>query len=366
MNLRTASASVASIIAVASGGCSAANVAQSAPDPVAYAQQAATVACPTPDSTDAQERAAATLAFNLMKGAAQTGGPVAPVFSNTILAPQRYRIQSSGVGIQFDPNDPLYKYVTNSMQAALAFAQLDATVAKFLSDGLNYAYANSTGWFFPSIGTVQVLANFNYPNATSMHIADNTSQNNSHQASVVGAPWCGTEMVTILDTVQDSYTFAPLADLSITNPDPIVGGGWLYNKPSTFHGSSTRPYTPFNGPSANGNPYLVVSVNGSAANWASYSFASVDCWNLPNAQCSGTIQIDPVPYAEPGAYYDTSGSLVGTQASPFQLQSTVLYATPDHASQWATRTVSGVQEWGTFSTATTLFGVTEYKYVKQM
>jgi hypothetical protein len=123
--------------------------------------------------------------------------------------------------------------------------------------------------------------------------------------------------------------------------------------------------TPFNGPSSSGNPYLVVSVQGTAVNWATYDFTPVRCWNLPNFTCSGTIQIDPVPYAEPGTYYDTSSNLVGTQSNPFSVVGT-LYAVADHQSQWATRTVNSIQEWGTFTTPVTLFGFTFYKYSKQM
>jgi hypothetical protein len=301
-----------------------------------------------------------------MKAAAQVGGPVGPVYSNTILASQRYRVQSSGTGIEFDPNDPLNPYVSNAMRATLAFAQLDSGVAQFLSDGLKYAYAHSNGWNFPAINSISVLANFTYPGPTTAHIPDATSTNNSHTATATGkATGCGISTVTISETVQDSYSFSPLFSQGITNPGGPVGGGWLSKPPAAFTGSSPLPTTPFNGPSSSGNPYLIVSVQGSAVNWATYNFAPVDCWNNPNFACSGTIQIDPVPYAEPGAYYDTSGNLVGTEANPFTIIAT-LYAIADHESQWATRTINGVQEWGTFTTPVTLFGITLYKYVKVM
>jgi hypothetical protein len=45
---------------------------------------------------------------------------------------------------------------------------------------------------------------------------------------------------------------------------------------------------------------------------------------------------------------------------PFTIIGT-LYAMSDHAGQWATRTVNGVQEWGTFSAPLSILGVTEYK-----
>jgi len=43
----------------------------------------------------------------------------------------------------------------------------------------------------------------------------------------------------------------------------------------------------------------------------------------------------------------------------------MLYADPSHALQWGTRTVNGIQEWGTFSQPVTLFGTTLYKFVVQ-
>jgi hypothetical protein len=43
----------------------------------------------------------------------------------------------------------------------------------------------------------------------------------------------------------------------------------------------------------------------------------------------------------------------------------MLYAIPDHAAQWATRTVNGKQEWGTFTQPLSVLGITIYRYVKQ-
>ena len=322
--------------------------------------EAAATACPAKSATDDQQRAAATVAFNIMRGAAKAGGtmiadgtkPVAPA----ALAPQRFRVMSGGVGIEFDPTDGLYSMVTAQMKADLAIAQLDTTVAKFLSDGLNKAYSSTDGKTFPSIRAIQVLGNYTYPGPTSGSITDPTSYNQSHTAQATGSAWCGTQLVTINERVEQSYQFAPLWADSITS--------WRGLPPSNFKGSGTKPYTPFNGPS--GNPYLVVSVNGAApGNWSSYGFTTVSCYPQPGGVCTGTMQIDPVPYAEPGAYYNTVG-LVGTQANPFDLSSTMLYAVPEHSTQWASRTVNSTQEWGQFSTALTVLGSTVYRYVKKM
>jgi hypothetical protein len=324
---------------------------------VGTAEEAAT-ACPSPSAQDDQMRAAATAAMNVMKDAADQAGTMAyPTQAYSILAPQRYRIQSSGTGIEFDPTDQLYGNVTNAMKAHLAFAQLDTSVGKFLSDGLKYAYANTDGQTFPNIVTIPALRTYKYPGPVSVGISDQTSSDNSHTATVSGKAWCGTSVVTIADTVRNSWQYSPMYAGNITL--------WRGNVPAGFKGTKHTPWTPFNGALAAGNPYLVVSVNGKPTNWATYNFAALYCYDYPNNQCSGTIEIDPVPYAEPGEYYNTTG-VVGTQANPFALSPTVLFAVSDHTSQWATRTVNGVQEWGTFTQPVTLFGVTQYRYTKKM
>jgi hypothetical protein len=321
--------------------------------------QAAT-ACPSRSAQDDVMRAAATVAFNIMRDAAKAGGTM--LSSNLLpsspsaLAPQRYRIMSSGTGIEFDPTDALYSQVSNQMKADLAIAELDSSVAKFLSDGLNRAYATTTGITYPAIHAIGVLANYKYPGPITVKIHDYTSNNDSHVVTATGQAWCGTSLVNLAETVQNSWQFAPLMSDSITT--------WRGSPPAGFKGQSANPTTPFNGPSSSGNPYLVVSVNDKPTNWATYNFSPVSCYSNPNFTCTGSIQIDPVPYAEPGAYYNVQG-LVGTQENPFDLSSTVLYANPDHAQQWATRTVNSTPEWGTFSKSLTLFGMTIYRYVKQ-
>jgi hypothetical protein len=323
--------------------------------------EAAATSCPAASASDDQMRAAATAAFNIMRDAAKVGGmmlldtsaPSAP----SALAPQRYRVQSSGTGIEFDPGDPLYVQVSNQMKADLAIAQLDTTVAKFLSDGLKYAYANTTGLKFPSLRGVGALANYKYPGPSTAHLVDPTSADNSHNATATGTAWCNTSLVTINETVASTWQFSPLWADQITV--------WRSNVTPLFKGTKVNPWTPFNGAVSTGNPYLLVSVNGKSTSWASYDFSTVSCYANANFTCTGSIQIDPVPYAEPGAYYNTVG-IVGTQANPFALTPTTLYAVSDHSAQWATRTTNNVQEWGTFNTPVSVLGVTVYKYVKQM
>ncbi len=348
-------------------GCSAAP-AEETTDLAAVASEVTT--CPALTATQQQQHSAATLAFHLMRLAAKTGGAVAPVYANTILASQRYKIRSSGTGIEFRSTDKLYSYVTSEMKALLEFYQEDAAVAKFLSDGQKAAYKTNGQWF-PSFNAVAALANYKFPGPLTTHIADLTSSNDSHNATVTGTDDCGKEKILIKETVQKSSAFSPLQKRQITNAaglgvtTPI--GDWLTTPPAEYNKSTGTnvPSTPFNGPST--NPYLIISLTtkGVTTNWSTYDWSSDSCWAYsPNWQCTGYIEIDPIPYTEPAAYYNATG-LVGTQANPFQLDSTTLYAVPAHQGQWARRTVNGVAESGTFSTAVTKLGITLYKYVKK-
>jgi hypothetical protein len=317
------------------------------------------VTCPSPSSQDDQMRAAATAAFNIMKGAAQSGAS----FSTAVLASQRYRIQSTGTGIEFDPTDPVYSQVTNQMKSALAVAQLDPTVAKFLSDGLTYAYQTSNGSTYPLIRAIPALANFQYPKSLTVSVPDTTA--NSDVATVTGTPWCSTFDVHIAQTLTNTWQFSPLFASNVTD--------WRGNPPAAFKGSGTRPTVPFNGATSAGNPYLIVSVDGATTNWGNYNFVPSSCFDAAHYDqasgtfiCKGSIDIDPIPYTQPGAYYDPSGNPIGPQTNPYALTITNLYADPSHAGQWATRTVSGVQQWGTFSTPVNVLGTTVYLYVKKM
>ena len=323
--------------------------------------------CPTPTAQDGVFRATATLALSLMADEADACVPTGYSLAiMSVLAPQRYRIQSSGTGIEFDPNDRMYNAVTDPMKAHLAFAQLDSSVAQFLSDGLKYAYGTTNGTVFPRMRMAWGLYHYQYPNTTSGTLYDSTtpSPNADHHYAVSGSVWCGSSIVHLSDTVIQSWQYSPLDAQPITASIGGSGGPWYTSPPAAFKGTKSTPWTPFNGAVSTGNPYLVVTVNGNVTNWSNYNWGTVDCTKLPGGTCSGSVEIDPVPYAEPGSYY-SNGALLGMQSNPFALDPSALYATPDHAGQWATRTVNGVQQWGTFSQAVTIYGMTEYKFVKQ-
>ena len=199
-------------------------------DESAASQSDELVSCPATSAIDDQMRAAATIALTLMKDSAgMIGG-----YNNdsspavTILAPQRYRVLASGTGIEFDPTDTLYSTVSNPMKAHLAFAQQDATVAKFLSDGLKYAYANTDGTVYPKINSTPALVNFKYPNTAVTKIADPTTGDGYKTVTVSGKPWCNSAVVTLSDVVKSSWQYSPMFSdqnhaLAGRYPPPIQG-----------------------------------------------------------------------------------------------------------------------------------------------
>lgn len=316
-------------------------------------------ACPTPGQSDDVMRAAATVAYRIMKHSASVTATM-PLNKNikvstAALAAVRYKVQASGTGIEWDSTDPLYQYVNDDMKADLAEAQTDPAVAKFLSDGLVYDKQTTDGLWYPSIRAIAALGSFVSPGPNTTTIPDSTAS--SHTVTVAGQPWCNTELVTIDEVVVNSWGFSPLYKDQVQQ--------WRTTAPGFNSSRSTSVNTPFNGNQASGNPYLMVMINGVTTSWASYNFSPVSCYSFPNATCKSEIQIDPMPYADPAAYSNAAG-LVGTQANPFDLNSAVLYADPAHAYQWATRTVNGVQEWGQFDTPKTFFGKIVYYYTKKI
>jgi hypothetical protein len=321
------------------------------------------VSCPS-GSSDAQERGAATAAYNIMKAAASAcgGATDGPCWGTTIIASQRYSIVPAATGgwetIQFEPTSYGYSNVPQAAKAALAFAQLDSDTAAFLVAGLRWAMANTNGTTYPQVVPTAALMNFTYPgNQTPINIPDpNAGQTRRHDV-VTGSPWCNTQKIHFVDSSYYEANVAPMKTQSYVMFESA--------RQARFTGSNSWPTTPFNG-SGGTNPYLVVAVNGSQISWNTSSWPTMDCSGISDPKkCSGTIDIDPIPYAEPGSYYDSTGNLVGTQSNPYSIVGS-LYAVSDHQQQWATRTVNGIQEWGTFTTPVSLLGVTLYKYTKQM
>ena len=333
----------------------------------------AVTSCPS-DSTSGQELAAATIAFNLMVAAAEQAQADGNLLAaRSILAPQRYTYlpgttcnswECLGPGIQFDTSDPLYAHVNAKMQAILALGQTDATVGSYLANGLFFAQKFTNGKYYPSIFSIPALAQFKTGQSSTVHLSDSTSSNNSHYVTLTSGSWCTSTAVTLSESVSDTSKYLPISFPPVSDwrsaPSAYTGVTGGTAEGQTID-NANESFTPYMGRTGS-NPYLLVSINGTPQNWAFESFNPTNCWNNPSATCRSSMIIDPVPYAEPGSQFDPNSNLLGTQANPFVINANLLLADATHASQWATRTVNGVQQWGTFSIAISRGGVTMYQY----
>ena len=228
--------------------------------------------------------------MQLMRLAApqDTNAGSGPVPGWSILASQRYAVQSSGTGIEFSTRDPLYLggYVTSAMQAVLAIPQeQDPNFAAYLSQGLQAAWSNTNGAVYPAFLGIGALNGYNGKGPTTSYVSCSTCNNYGNDAygvtltTIAGA--CGTQVINFAETVHSDYQYAPLFGQSIQG-----GLGWLSKAPAVFKGKNNVPSMPFNGPS--GNPYLVVSINGSPVDWSSpSSFSGVNCHSEKNQTCTG-------------------------------------------------------------------------------
>jgi hypothetical protein len=315
--------------------------------------------CPSGGGNDAQMRAAATAAFSILKAASAACGnnAVQPCWGTSLLSSQHYRVASGGTTIEFDPNAPLYGgVVTNAAKGALAIAQLDSSVASFLVSALQWDQANTNGQLFAALPPTAALGSFAYPGNNNAIWVGDPNSGGGRKEVVTASEWCSATRVHFIDTSMYEQNFAPA---EIQNWLNWFGG----NQASKYRGGGNYPATPFNGAGTQ-NPYLVISVNGSTVNWNTSSWPTMNCTN--DGSCNGSLDIDPIPYTQPGSYYDANGNLVGPQANPFGLVITNNYADPSHAGQWATKVVNGVTQWGTFSNQVTIATLTEYGWVKQM
>jgi len=331
--------------------------------------------CPNA-ADDAQERAAADVAFHIMQTIAagcsnsqETGSGGGGCFAGTSLGSQRYRVASGGATIEFDPNDRMYSYVPAKAKGYLAVAQMDSTVASYLVTNLKWAQANTNGSLIPNIMGVEAFNTWAPGNTSAITICDSNAggcagTGGRRNETITTSSWCGTSDFHFVDN--SSYmgnspaVFTPLQAYAYSNTSQVARG---------FTGGSTQATSPFAGPNGTSNPYLVIATSNSGTT-VTFDWSNPSTWiatSCPNdASCKATIDIDPIPYTLPTDQYNAAGSILGPQANPFSLVITNLYADPYHATQWATRTAAGVQQWGTFSNAVVSNGFTFYQYVKQM
>jgi hypothetical protein len=323
--------------------------------------------CPT-GANIATQQAAASAAYQIMTAAAvackgNEGGTIGgPCWGDAILNSVRYSVAKGGATIEFNPTDSLYRYVPRAAQAALALIQQNSTVAAFLVQGLEWAQKNTDGTVSMVSIPLEALASFKYPgNQTPIAVQDGNAGGTRRTEVVVGSEWCGATDIHFIDTSTDENGFSPFNLIPTTTMSEPSG------RFPGFTGSHAWPSTPFNGPGGGSNPYLVVSVWENnvqqPVNWNSTSFPTENCGNSP--ACQGTINIDPVPYSMPGTQYDVSGSVLGPQSNPYNLNVVDELADSSHQGEYAQHTVNGVVKIGTFSRPISVLGTTVYGYAGQ-
>jgi hypothetical protein len=340
---------VVSVDGVASGVAGAGNPADGV-DPIALSSASA----------------ALRIAYDYEKGKLPNDGdPNYTLYDQTLWAAHSFRLAAGNSTIEFDPTAAGYEFVPPSVKADLAFAQLDPSVASYLAAGLVSCFSVTDGRYMYGF-RADFLQSFHYPNAQRGSVTNGDGSVDTFAVS--GGPLGpGQETITVnassgpkkpdssFGILRILPNFASRSTSKFVGTTRSVG-----NNPSWWHGRYAAACSPFNGPGGSTNPYLVVSQNGKGvAAWVQQ--VGVSCQN----GCTGKLVVDPIPYSEPGAYYDVWGSMIGTESNPFTIFGS-LYATSDHAGEWATRTINGVQQWGTFSVPVNILGTTEYKYVARM
>jgi hypothetical protein len=278
------------------------------------------------------------------------------LYDRLIWSAHSYRLASGNQTIEFDPNVPGYAFIADSAKAELLFAQLDPSVATYLTTGLASCFNDVTSTWVYAFRADFLKGSPSWPTSGSLANADKS--------------------VDTFDTRlgnQNGLTVIKLhAHSGPSNPDSWFGI-LTYNSLSQF-GSTTvgnkfsGPYqascSPFHGPGGAANPMLVIrndNVNNVPARYQ--QGGQNGCQN--NGGCDGNMVLDPTGYLVASDVYDPNGVLMGTQANPFQLVQSAKLADPYHQGNWSTYFPAGVQEWGTFSQAVTIGGSTKYRYVKQ-
>ena len=218
--------------------------------------------------------------------------------------------------------------------------QLDASVASYLVAGLESCFVDTQGGdiFYFQTATLKGFPTTKSGTVTGSPAFGGTPGVDTYTISET-AQKGGTDIITITEKSNDDNSFA------------IITDAWM----STFKNTNSTPIyakfnvsgdhvvcSPFNGPGGGrGNPYLVVSLNGSTIP-ARMASPGAQCQN----GCTSVIQLDPLAYTIPGAQYDTNNNILGPQINPFTLDPTSLYAdrrtTPSSESRrrspdWASR-----------------------------
>lgn len=319
------------------------------------------------DSIDHTSRAAATAALEVAlqyetHKLPNKGDSMYSNYDGLIWSAQSYVVvecgtcSSYGHQISFDKNVPGYQYIPQQAMAELAFAQEDPSVASYLVAGLTSCLVDTSAAYVYNFNAAPLKGYTFSTKAVSTNIStDAWGTAGVDKFTITGAVANNAEEITLNETQVSGadMAFGLLTSTSFWDTFPASQTNAVGTK---FESGNGVPCSPFNGPGgAVANPYLVMKLNGTTIG-ARTQVAPAQCQNLV---CTSSLVVDPVAYATPGAYYGTNGKLVGPQPNPFVLDPSTVYATPDHAAQYAMNPYS---QYGTFSTGVTLFGTTKYKY----
>jgi hypothetical protein len=274
----------------------------------------------------------------------------------------------SGSTIAFDPNVPGYAFIPDQAKAELAFAQLDASVASYLVDGLESCFAGASG------GDV-----FNFRAG----ILKNYAAGSTNKGTLIGVFRPGNtydvnavvDNYTTVGTLSGSTTFTSTLTSTVSPVSAqdywfgILTSSWVTSFSNTTAvvskfignnhtaGGNQVACSPFNGPGGTTNPSFTITLNGQNIP-ARFQGVGAQC----NNACTSTLVMDPVPYMTAGPQYDIHGNLLGPEINPFTINPDDLYAVKSHASQYANEMVGGSNSMGQFTAPVTLFGVTKYEF----
>lgn len=290
-------------------------------------------------------QAAATAALNVAVAYENTkppsdGDPNYLQYDNLVWAAQSYSVTPDGTKIQFDPNVPGYRFISNQTQAVLEAAQDNPNVASYLVAGLKSCFTDTSGaWIYnvragvfkgyengtTTTGTVSAITPPQYmytpPGYVPANVVDRfTTVGIANGGDIATVTLTST---TFPATARD-YWFGLLTYSDLT---PFRNTSAIKAKFNSQ--AQAASCSPFNGPGAGGNPRFTMTLNGQTLA-ARFQGVGAQCQQT----CVSTLQIDPTAYATPGPYYNAVG-MVGASVNPFSYDWTQVYASVDHGGQYA-------------------------------
>ena len=288
------------------------------------------------DGIDHMSRATATAALNLViayenNKLPNTGDANYALYDSLLLSAHMFTINSTGTGIQFDPNAPGYAFVPVAAMNALDVAQDSKEVASNLVSGLASCFAKTSGSSFYQF-KANALKGFQLGTTSTGTVPGWTPPNGNNVTNPIDSFTVtssnisgGASNITMTLTSSHDSWFGALAYNSISifpNSSKVT---------SKFSGGTTAGCSPFNGPGGVNNPHWVISLNGQTLP-ARVANSAEQCIN---PGCTSTLVIDPDAYAVAGPYYNSIGQVGPTLSNPFPYDTSTMTCTPDKYAQYA-------------------------------